>query len=196
MEKVKNRILDIFVENRIIKEEDRDIYEFGLITMFFTLGKFLLLFVIFLILGEVTGFVTFILGFCILRYYSGGYHVSSATLCALLTFILIYITIVISKVCFLNGWTFVPLLCVLISIPLVFIFAPGKVKNRPLKDEERTKFRYMSRKMVIILSLIILIVSISPYKSYELYVFSLGLLFQSINIISKKEDSNEAIVIN
>lgn len=195
MMKTNKYIVNLLIENNVVEEEDRQVYEYGLLTMILTVGKVILLLPIFILLGELSGYISFLLGFSYIRIYSGGVHSKSAIRCTVLSLLLILLSLKVSNYLFLHKFDLLPLLFMIVGTVLIFIYAPGKVRNRPITDSERQYFKKKSRRIAIIELILIFVVTVLDYVPYEVYVFTVSMLIQSLNIISLRSDKNEQEII-
>ncbi len=195
MNKLIAKIVEILLKNEAIKEDDKEIYEYGLLTMFLTVGKVLFLTPFFVLMGNLGGYVAFLLGFSYIRMYSGGLHSKSALKCTVYSFFLIVMILEISKWVYNQELMYIPLFSIFVGTIFIFKYAPGDVRNRPITDEEHIFFKRRSRVIAVVEFLIIAIITLIGKIPYEMYVFALSMLVQSINIISIRSDKNEQKII-
>ncbi|OZB98077.1 accessory gene regulator ArgB-like protein [Paenibacillus sp. XY044] len=116
-----------------------------------------------------------LLGFCILRMFSGGYHVKSAELCILTSVTVIYLIAIVGQQ--INSYMIV---LDLISIILVGIYAPSNIKKQTRIKEEN--YRYLKLMSLIIVTSNIFIQS---------NILSVAFLIQSITLIRNLNSMKE-----
>ncbi|MBU7319041.1 accessory gene regulator B family protein [Paenibacillus oleatilyticus] len=120
------------------------VLKFGLI------GLLNLLFsvIIVLLIGGLTDHfsvaVLAVLGFPLLRYYSGGIHFSSANLCSLVTSFFMLISMYYNVEYWYNG-----LILNVISIILLLLYAPAGIKKSNIKKEHYPRLKFISALIVL-----------------------------------------------
>ncbi len=83
---------------------------------------------IFSLLGSFKEYITFAIGFCVLRVYSGGYHSETFVKCFVTSLLIIISGLYVSKILYLWNLVNIPLILCTFSVVIVYKFAPGKVK--------------------------------------------------------------------
>lgn len=167
-----------------VKEEQRDVYEYGLEILLADIGYL----IIFLLFATVTSTMLqslfFLVGFILLRRFAGGYHANTYTKC--------HIMFLINQMIFTAIIKFVPehfyfaLIISLVSISLIVIWMLAPVDNntRRFIKNEYNIFRRKSR----IYSVVILIMTVTVLffsKFYSLYIcYTLGLFSATCSIIA------------
>lgn len=146
-ERISKKMLLKFKLNNI----DADIYSYGL----FMFLSFVIFGVITLAFGIIFGciiesliFYTF---FQLLRKYCGGYHAETCGKCEIMTSLIILICIaLIETVEYLNFENILFLTSALFFI-IIYCLSPIDTMENPLSVEEKTKFRKISRIIVLIM---------------------------------------------
>lgn len=171
----------------VIDKDKFEIYSYS----FEVLISYSVYFVVFLLISLLTKtfFVSlcFLVGFCILRHFAGGYHTSTYLRCHLLfsfthlLFILLYRIV-------LHQWYLVSCLFLILFIVLcVFIFAPVDNVNKPFTEKEFKQFRFKSRLYIGLMSTILITASIilhivQPY----IWSFVVGTSFAATSLLVAK----------
>lgn len=180
------KLASIFAQKLIqagsVKEEQRDIYEYGLEILLADIGYL----IIFLLFAAVTGTMLqslfFLAGFILLRRFAGGYHADTYTKCHVMFLINQVIFTVIIKL--VPEYLYFALIVSLVSISLVIIWLLAPVDNnaRRFIKNEYNKFRRKSR----IYSVVILIMTVAVLffpQFYDLYIcYTLGLFSAACSI--------------
>lgn len=181
-------ILKELNSKNIIKEEDIEVYYYGLQLLIATLFKCLGILIIAAFTGLVKEAVVFIIFFSSLRIQAGGYHAKTVLNCFIGTIILISISIILVKILSMAYQPYYILISMVASIALVFLYAPSESENKPLTKEEEIIYRQKSLQTVIIGNIIILILMAFSDKSiYFGVIASTGFLLESLTLIHPRK---------
>lgn len=153
-------ISSLFIARGIIPEDDKEVYVYSFEILLSTLMNLLVL--VFLSLVTRTGPETalYLLGFLPLRLIAGGYHARSHFRCFLI--LLFSYTAFLLLICFLPISLLLPCIIIsfLVSVVLVFAFAPSEDDNKPLSNEEINLFKRRSRLCIAGYAAIICLLSV------------------------------------
>lgn len=148
-------------------------------------------FVVFLLISLLTKTffhsLCFLIGFCILRHFAGGYHTSTYLRCHLLFAFTHFVFILLFKIVS-NQWYLISCFVLLLYIVLsVFIFAPVDNVNKSFTEKEFTRFRFQSRLYAGMTSIILITASIlfqivRPY----IWSFVVGTSFAATSLLVAK----------
>ena len=175
-------------ENDIIKEEDMEVYEYGLTLLFGTLGKIIGFIIIGLLTGLLKEILVFIIFFSGLRLQAGGYHAKTALNCFLGSLAVMGVAIILVKILPVDYQPVFNLLSIIISIFLVFQFSPQESENKPLTEEEKLLYRKRSIFAVIIAStLVLFLVKKGENYLYFASIASMGILLESLSLLDFKK---------
>lgn len=154
---IAEKIANEFVENKVIDEEEKDVYKYGtelMVSQFIGIGIVFLLGTIFGLMWET---ITFIICFVMIRVYAGGFHASSYRNC-LISFGVSYIGILLLGEWInknqLSNWV---MLCLIFAGIIIFILAPIEDKNKPLDGLEYQRCRVKARKQTVLWSTLVCI---------------------------------------
>ena len=130
-------------------EERREIITYGIArgkSMLIVIGITILLGGIF---GSLYQSIEFLIVFCLLRRYAGGYHADSRRRCYLISFLAVFFSLLCIKYveCSKIFCFFLQTTCLLI----MFFISPVENKNRKLEDCELIKYRRKTRTTAIAL---------------------------------------------
>lgn len=142
------------ITNKIIDIEERDIYIYGIELLISTLLTSISILILAFFIGELVSAVIFLLIHFLLKSYTGGYHANYYYQCYIYS-ILNFIILIIAKTRILLAYKPVVALALLvISIMIIFKYAPVTNKNNPKTEEEISRNKKVARKRVLLLSLI------------------------------------------
>ncbi|MFF1066181.1 accessory gene regulator ArgB-like protein [Clostridioides difficile] len=179
-----DKIAFLFVLNQVIEKDDLEICSYGLEILLSSIINTLSSLMIGLILGRLIYSIVFLISFCIIRQFSGGYHANSNKNCILIFNSIFFISMVLGII--LNNSNPIPLFLVILSsfnFLGIFIFAPVCHANNPLNEIKYKKNKLMSRIISITLFLIILLgCKYLSFYNYVVYTF-LALLWINLLLI-------------
>ena len=176
-----------YITHNIIAEEKRKIYEYGFEILISTIF-YSIYFVILAILTKTTVESLFFLsGFFIIRTIAGGYHTNSYFSCHLLSIANHLFFILFLKICPDRYFDLISLSLNILSILMIFIFAPVDHVNKPFIKEEEQRFRKYSIIYSIFLFVITIIyfIAISDFENFFLS-FSIGTFSAVFALMSAK----------
>lgn len=170
---MSNKISSFFVAKSIIKQEDIEVYEYSLEIFISTVVNFLAVALIAVFTKNILITAFYLLGFIPLRSIAGGYHAETHLRC--------FMILMATYLVFLCAVKFIPLTYIfyltfvssLLSLILIFIFAPVEDKNKPISAEEKKSFRMKSRITILVYTVVILLLLF--LISNKLFAFSLAL---------------------
>lgn len=180
--------LRILCENSIIEEENVEIYHYGLELILATIFKFIGLMIIATIAGLVKEAIIFILFFSGLRLQAGGYHARTIMGCFIGMASFTFVSINLVKILPLHHQLNYILVSMIISIFLIFLYAPLESENKPSTEEQKIEYRYRSLATGIIGSIIILfLIYLSRKFIYFGTIASTGFLIESLTLIHSRK---------
>ena len=141
MEKLASIMTDYLLSEKMIADDERDVYHYCIEVTLSILTYWLLILSCALAAGRLGESVVYVLAFMAMRLNVGGYHASTHFRCALLSltaylaflFCLLYLPKAV-----------IPLVCmasVALGGAVVIAFAPMAHLNKPFSDKERQKYR-------------------------------------------------------
>lgn len=167
-------IVDFFVKEDIVPEEQRDVYQYGVELSISTLIGLFIVLAIGVLNGRFTESVIFYIVFCLTRAFCGGFHAHSHLLCKV-TFICILILVLIMDLVLDNIEIYYWFVLYLYSLIIVCAFAPVENPNKKLTSYDKKRCKII----LIILMVVWLVVMILFYSfGSELYhIVALTLFF-------------------
>ncbi len=168
----------------VIPPEDKEIYVYGWSLLLSTLGSFLAMLLLGTVLGQLPGTLLYILFFCSLRIYAGGYHAASYGNCFWLTLTL-YSTAPLFHFylppAYLDGALVV---LVLLSVFITCLWAPVDHPNKPLNEAEKQQNKKMSRGIVLLQSAVLLGLGLwQPWLKQYLLWSAVGMATNSFTLL-------------
>lgn len=133
MELLVKRITGWLINKQIISQEDRELYEYAVFSIFITMLPLLLAIIVGALEGNIKGYILVIIPFFILRKFSGGYHAKNAGVCFLESILLLVITV---KVADSRFSIYVFEIVAVISMVSLMINSPIDSENRRLDEYE------------------------------------------------------------
>lgn len=160
--KISEKIVNRLICKNIIKNDDRDIYQYGLDRFFTICLNILTILILGIIFNQIIQSIVFAFSFMALRTYTGGYHAKTPVRCYVTTAISIIVTLSVMKFIPINKFVYLGLL--FFSCLLIMLLSPIGCANKPLDEIEIVVYR---RRTVIICiaeagaALILLVLNIS-----------------------------------
>ena len=160
MQRVVKRISDWLVENNSIQEEDRELYEYAIVSTCFNIAPLILAVTIGLIMHMCVEAVAMILPFMLLRKYAGGYHAKSPYVCLGCS-----IAVIIAICCYIRFFDGMFINAVIfIAAELFLLFTdPIESANKKLDEKEVEVYKQVMTKILLVLTGLILVCFIIDY---------------------------------
>lgn len=172
MEKCAGVVTDWLISCEMVKETDKELYQYAVYSVFLSLSPLLLAVGFGVCMGCIRESVVIIIPFVIIRKFSGGYHTEHAWSCLIGSCLLLLLCIVLScyvkcgkEIAFFTAGAAVSLIC----------FSPIENKNRLLSQDEKGLYK----KITVALVTIFLFVD-AVFFWYNLHIYSVCI---SIGII-------------
>lgn len=140
----------ILIEKKIIDIEERDIYIYGIEVILLNGGLLLLFLIISLLSGAMMNFLAYIIFFIPLRTFSGGYHAKTSERCFIMSTVMYAISIAITKLLPLLYLDYYWRTAGIVSVLVIFIFAPLINANNPLNVFQKKRNRIIVYSLIII----------------------------------------------
>ncbi len=195
--KIADLVLNNLSKNNKINAENREIYAYALENFISGLITWIVFSLVSILLKLPDKMIIFVVFYAPIRKFAGGYHAKTRVGCLLLsllsTLMLIYMSIFISKSAM---WYIGTIVCLLLSIILIFAFAPVDHHNRRLSAEKKHLNKRVSRYIIVAESFMVIIgiLFFSVWKEY-IVVASMALLLEGAVLIpyklSKEEKEHE-----
>ena len=149
------RLSSFFISKNIIKEEDREVYDYSFEILLSTLINLGAVIIFAVVSRSVVPTLFFLLGFMAIRTTAGGFHAETHIGCFLIlvgsyTIYLLMLVLMSSYIL-----SIIALILCIISWLLVVVFSPVEDYNKPFTKEEYKRFKIVSNTSVVITSIIV-----------------------------------------
>lgn len=182
------KLTDFFIRCQVIEETDRDTYEYCFQVFLMNIANFGTIILLGIICKRIIETVIFVIGFSIIRKQAGGYHSSTPFRCYLLSLanylIFIFLLILIKP-----AWIkLINLTAIILSLIIIWRFAPVADKNKPFSIGEYERYRRNSRLIISLLIVLNLIAYFIGAVNIQVYLLPLdfGILFAAVSVLSAK----------
>lgn len=187
-EKLTNR----FVANGQIKNEDRELYYYGLRQGFLMIVNIVTMLIIGLLFKMTWQAILFLGAYSPLRIYGGGFHAKTEFKCYLFSIGLTIIALLGIK--FIPMTSFIIFSLIGVGGILIWCLAPVEDANKPLDEIENRVYRKRARIILIIETGIVLLAVLLNFKEIA-SVISIAILVLSIMLVlGMKKNKNAAII--
>lgn len=155
IEKIAAGIAEGWIKNKMINTCDKEIYEYGIILTFEYIASLLTTALIAIFTQEIPACIVFYISFATLRSYAGGIHAKNFLRCY------IYSTAIILMSLLLIRFNIIDILVYRIVYTIAFAYLlssqPIDSENKRVDDEEKHIFGIRKKKILIIMSVLVLI---------------------------------------
>jgi len=183
----------LLVANNIITIDKRKFYIYGIELLLNDLFIFLAITAIAMMTKTILIIILFAGCFCVLRAFAGGYHCKSYRCCFQVTLFNYSLLLLLHSI--LIDWKLiVGVIMIILSIPVIWLFSPVESVNNPLEENERKRYKSISRVLTAILFILFTIAA--AFLNNEIAfviawsVFATAFLML-LPIIKKKRNPNE-----
>ncbi len=168
VQQIANNLTDLLLKKEIVKEEDKEIYTYGLEALLSTVINTILVLIFGLLTGMLLETLAFLISFAILRVYCGGYHAKTHVGCILMFagiygFAMLVLTIMPAQY---QG--IFSMVAGGLSLLIILLYAPIEHKNRPFVGNEYKTFRMLSRIIALLEAGLIVLSNIFAYQFIKL----------------------------
>lgn len=181
---IASRLTSYMIAQGLIPQEDEEIYVFGWTMLLLPVASFAAILLIGAFLGQLLGTAIFLFFFSFLRSYSGGWHADSFRRCFLTTVSLYGCCLLLHFYLPEASWDWTILVLSLMSIFIIYMWAPADHPNKPFRSGQKQKNKRASRITVLAQSILILALMLwQPWlKPYLLWAV-LGMAANSFTLL-------------
>lgn len=157
MERFIENVVTQMVSRNFIKNEDVEVYRFGLECAFLKIIHIISYLLIGILLDETISLLFSGCVLILLRKKAGGYHAKTRVGCYIFSCCMVFIVCMLNDLmqfCWLN------IVVLVIADIIIFIFAPVDNENRRFEPSEAKNFRNKSIAMLVIINMIIMVIMI------------------------------------
>jgi accessory gene regulator B len=191
--KLAKHLVNMLVRNNTVREEDREIYDYGIDQIIFTSLNVITMMGIGIITDSLVDIAIFSLFYVTLRVYAGGYHADTQLKCFILSNLMIMIIVAIN-LCMLIPWL-IQIFLVVVSYMVIMRLGPVDTKTRRLDALER--FVYQKRMAIILrveVALFFVFITLSrntTSKTITLSIVSVMIMLMSGVIHNRRKEAEE-----
>ena len=166
------KITTKFIDHKIIKSDDREIYNYCFETTIVILLSYSLLFILSMIFNEFMSTLIFIISFSSFRKVCGGYHADNYLKCGIMSLAsYLFLIFTIKK---LNIIFEISTLTLVLGALTIMFLSPIQDDNKPFTDKQYKRFKIISKGLAAILIIVFVIIeALGLHKSItNKYYFS------------------------
>ena len=190
MEKFSSKFIEFFVSNDLIKNEDKEIYEYAVNIILSSLIHIATVMIIGLCFNLFIESLVFYFSFIAIRKFAGGYHAKTPVRCyafSVISSIIVLCLIKLSNsVCFI--FTYVLIMLELFSVVLILLISPLDTENNPLNSREKKLYKMLA---VLISACVFTISTLCVFTGYRNIGFSMicAIIMSAIVLLMRKFQS-------
>lgn len=192
IETLAKKITSKFIDNNIIKFEEREIYNYCFETTIVMGISYLVLIALSILFKESLTSLIFLLSFWMFRKTCGGYHASNYSLCSLMSlFSYLFLILVVKKITILFNASYFLLI---IGLLIIIALSPIQDDNKPFTDKQYKRFKIISKVLAAIFIFVFTMLELSGKhnllinKYYFSFCYGIDLVALAL-LISKIERS-------
>lgn len=180
IDKMADKSVKKLLKHDVIKNDDSDVYYYGLQLLIGMVFKGIGLFLLALAFGCIPESAVYLFFFILLRTYSGGYHSKTYLNCFIATAASMLIVVRLAHT--LSGFGFFILPAILLpSLVLVYLLAPVESENKPIPENKKAVLRKKSILIAAGESAAILFCSAAS-ESFEVYCMTAALAIMTVSV--------------
>lgn len=176
-------IAQFFYSKNIIAEKDIDSYAYGFELILISAINWGVVFVLMLITQTFIETMLYVAVFITLRHHAGGYHADTHLKCFILSLGAYSCLLLLLNVTSPAASAAITLLCLLFSLPTIFVLAPIEHVNHPVSESALKKHRTISLLISGVVTVTATLCILCKFFSLSL-VLSLTMLQVSISLLA------------
>lgn len=133
-------IADFYVKKKIIQQDEKEVYKYGIKLILDDIFTFSLIIIISAICWEIRYSIEFLLTFCVTRVYCGGYHAKRSYVCKTMM-IITFLWVVMMSIWCKNIDLSIILTMQGVGFAILISFIPVKHPNKTLTFKQKQKNR-------------------------------------------------------
>lgn len=154
MEKFSSKLIEFFVSNDLIKNEDKEIYEYAANIILSSLIHIATVMILGLCFNLFIESLVFYFSFIAIRKFAGGYHAKTPVRCYLFSFASnIIILCLVKWLSSINTlFIFIFIIFELLCVVLILLISPLDTENNPLTGQEKKMYRMLLHYLLFLYS--------------------------------------------
>lgn len=185
MDKIISKITDNFFVFGIIDRQDLAIYRYGLEMLFLSSLEIISVLSLAFIVGNFLETVIYFIAFIPIRIFAGGYHASTRLNCYFLSLFMYGIFTLLLKSILEEYQLIFSVSIAIISLLIIFLFAPIIHSNRYCEEVERAFYKKISRKIALVEIIMVFMCCFFDIKVLAL-IIALGLFSEILTLLAAR----------
>lgn len=178
--KLARKMTEYFIKKNVIKEEEKDTYDYCFEVLIATVINLIILVVLGIFTKRYIETAIFCVFFMLLRGAAGGYHANTHAGC-LLTLLIVYGILLATLLLSSNILFYAGIFLFVIALIIFIIIAPVDNKNKILEITEKKRLK---KKLLIIISIITIVFTVLMFfKSTYIYAYTISYVMFSVAIL-------------
>lgn len=170
IEYLSSLIVDLLEKNKVIKNENVSIYQYGFEIFISSLITVIIALLWGVILNCIFEAALYFVLFVILRTVCGGYHAKTYWQCNFIFFITTLFVLLLYRFVPLKMFNELHICSIIFSIVTTIYYAPVENENKPLSLEQKNFYRILSTAIVITLVIISCVLKIKFNSDYSILI--------------------------
>lgn len=148
--KLSNTAVNFLLKRDIIKNDEKELYSYGLFILISYVGFFLVALLIGFILKIPFYAIIFYISFCSVRGFAGGIHASTELKCDIFTTASIIVSEAIIKLLITNRFTNISLVILAVASVLLIALNPVDTPQKPLSASQKSQLHKKSTALTVL----------------------------------------------
>jgi len=179
---MSRKLSSLFISHEIIPAEDKEVYEYSFEVLLSMLVSFVVLFSIAILTGTVTNTMVYLTGFIPLRLVAGGYHAKTHFRCLVILMCAYATFLLLQHMLLAEFLIYGIVLSTIVSVILVFFFAPADDSNKPMTEAEKIFSKKKSRILIVCCAVAVFLLITFIVDLRVAFSFALGNLTVAISL--------------
>lgn len=175
-----------YTKGAIASESDVEVYSYGLELLISSVLETLSVILLSIPFGRFWTTLLFLLAFCPLRSFAGGYHAKTHAGCFMTLLVVYAVFLALSFFPRQSVMEIFSLAAVAVSVIFVVLFAPVADPNKPLSPPEIKKCRTVSLTMVSCEAFLVFLLICLHVEKLFVFSISYGLLTAALSLVAVK----------
>lgn len=184
LDKAAASLTDRLINRGIIKEQDYELYLFGIETVILKIVHLLSYLVLGFILGEFKELLIFLIIFIPLREYSGGFHAHSRFKCYIVSCLTMLSMLLLLKLLPESAYN-VSLYVAAVSGTFLLFLVPVGTGTKSIDDSEKIYYKSKAGFIIVLLITLVLFLYMLNQTLYS-FIIALGLLYELAAAVAGK----------
>ncbi len=180
---IANGIVGRAIKQKIIHEQQKEEYTYGLELSMTVLLNGITVVVIGILMGMPFETIGFWLIYNILKKYTGGFHFNSSAVCYISTCIMCVLVLYLIRICSFD--TLLYSVLAVVSGGITFALSPVPAIQKPLDEKEEQVFGKIARILVLV-TVILYFICILCHLNYVAKIFAFGIISVALFAIAGK----------